>query len=74
MNTYNIIVLVSALVILGLSIWAFMTRCNTDKFGDDSCIDPLKCGDNCPPCYNDNNCCNSSYSICDPTSNQCIQG
>lgn len=35
MNTYNIIVLVSALVILGLSIWAFMTRCNTDKFGDE---------------------------------------
>lgn len=35
MNTYNIIVLISALVILGLSIWAFMTRCNTDKFGDD---------------------------------------
>lgn len=41
MNTYNIIVLVSALVILGLSIWAFMTRCNTDKFGNDlpDCVD-----------------------------------
>ena len=35
MNTYNKILLVSVLVILGLSIWAFMTRCNTDKFGDE---------------------------------------
>ena len=34
MQTYTIILLVVALAVLGLSIWAFVTRCNTDKFGD----------------------------------------
>ena len=53
MNTYNIILLVSALVILGLSIWAFMTRCNIDKFGDDYPYCPdvdknYKCQTKCP--------------------------
>ena len=35
MNGYNILVLIVACVVLGVSIWAFVTRCNTDKFGDD---------------------------------------
>ena len=34
MNGYNILVLIVACVVLGVSIWAFVTRCNTDKFGD----------------------------------------
>ena len=33
MQTYTIILMVVACVVLGLSIWAFVTRCNTDKFG-----------------------------------------
>jgi hypothetical protein len=33
MQTYTIILMVVACVVLGLSIWAFVTRC-TDKFGD----------------------------------------
>lgn len=37
MQTYTIILMVVACVVLGLSIWAFMTRC-TDKFGSlESC-------------------------------------
>lgn len=39
MQTYTIILLVVACVVLGLSIWAFVTRCNTDKFGAAQCID-----------------------------------
>lgn len=39
MQTYTIILMVVACVVLGLSIWAFVTRCNTDKFG--SCA-PVK--------------------------------
>lgn len=35
MNGYNILVIILACVVLGVSIWAFVTRCNTDKFGDD---------------------------------------
>lgn len=36
MNGYNILVIILACVVLGVSIWAFVTRCNTDKFGDNN--------------------------------------
>ena len=56
MNTYIKILLVSVLVILGLSIWVFMTRCNTDKFGEDV--------PDCPNLNSNRNClaaCNKNY-------------
>ena len=37
MNGYNILVVILACVVLGVSIWAFVTRCNTDKFGEVEC-------------------------------------
>lgn len=37
-NTWSYLVLFLTLVVLGVSIWAFVTRCgNNEKFGDISC-------------------------------------
>jgi hypothetical protein len=43
MNSYNILLLIIACIVLVVSIWAFMTRCNGDKFNnDDTLNDPFK--------------------------------
>ena len=70
----NVVLFVLALVVLGLSIWAFVAPCKKDGFGDQDCVGRgwwvPACGEQLTPITPNNwNCCDApdgSKRTCQP--------